>query len=78
MSLFDVLRYPVSIPPQQGQLEAIPYELYMLWYKSVDGWNDCYDERAASVCEYYNDPYNKSALWELDSLKKMIKEYEPV
>ena len=76
MSLFDVLRYPISIPPQPGQLEAIPDEIFKVWYDSIDGWRDYLYDRDV-VRDYYCDRCCVHALWELDSLRNMIKDYEP-
>lgn len=31
MSLFDVIKYPISVPPEPGQLEALPPSLFRHW-----------------------------------------------
>lgn len=31
MNSFNVLRYPISIPPKREELEALPPELYSNW-----------------------------------------------
>ena len=39
MSLFDVIRYPVSCPPTFDQLNAIPTNLYRYWI-TRSSWSD--------------------------------------
>ena len=37
MSLFSVLRYPISVPPAVAQLEALPHEVYAQWMNEIFG-----------------------------------------
>jgi hypothetical protein len=40
MSIFDVIRYPISWPPTIEELESIPTPLYDAWYKKVNTYED--------------------------------------
>ena len=35
MSLFDVIKYPISTPPTTEELEALPHELFQKWLESA-------------------------------------------
>lgn len=61
MSLFDVLRYPISYPPTKAELDALPTELYMKWIMNSD-WAqfvrkdkvEVYSSRNVSEWYYHN------------------------
>jgi hypothetical protein len=36
MSLFDVLRYPISLPPTEEELDALPVKLFHSWTDNVE------------------------------------------
>jgi len=36
MTIFDVIRYPISIPPTEEELEALPRELFNKWTLKVN------------------------------------------
>ena len=53
MSLFDVIRYPISYPPTKEELDALPTELYLHWIKNSD-WSqfiepDTWEEDQSSM-----------------------------
>lgn len=70
MSLFDSIKYPISCPPTEEELSAIPEELYRKWLQMCGyGW--------------VSSPYAMTALYRFDPfvedvqlLRKMILEYE--
>lgn len=39
MTIFDVIRWPVNIPPTAEELDAVPTELYRNWIKRSH-WRD--------------------------------------
>jgi len=47
MTIFDKLRYPISWPPQNGEIGALPPALYDAWYKKVYTYTDyrSYEEK---------------------------------
>ncbi len=73
MSLFDILRYPISDSPTVEQLKALPTELYREWLKSAnfapDRW-DCND-----VIWYFSVHPNHTA-HDIKLLREMIEEYD--
>jgi hypothetical protein len=40
MSIFDVIRYPISWPPAVEELDAIPKPLYDRWAREVYTYED--------------------------------------
>ena len=88
MSLFDIIRYPISDPPTEQELTALPVGMMCKWLQMTD-WKEISPARTniADVVEYYEFASNDSsapdgckelALQELVLLRKMIREYEPV
>ena len=87
MTIFDTLRYPISIPPQEGELDVLPEKLYRNW---ID--NHTVDWHTIAPTGRY-DPVNVS-LWmrlafanaedknikeiheDIHALKRLISEYE--
>ena len=83
MSLFDVIRYPIDIPPQEGQLEALPDKIFRYWIdKHTIEWykiskdnrynpsNVCYWMRVSMIIrssEIEND---------ITALRRIIKNWE--
>lgn len=35
MSIFMAVKYPISLPPTAGQLEAIPHVIYQQWFDEI-------------------------------------------
>ncbi len=77
MSLFDVLRYPISKIPSQDELAALPKSLYDEWKKAVS-W--AYDADFHCVSDYYDRRYYMTDIHlDIALLRKMIKDYdEPI
>lgn len=76
MTIFDALRYPISDPPTAEEFNRLPPKL-------LDSWtiknNFNISEDPSDLEEYYaHFPgfSRESDLFELDDLRKMIKEYD--
>lgn len=89
MSLFDVIKYPISIPPTQEELSALPDKLFNKWIdlsqwsKSVDDTLDREDDPVQISFSYElcieMGIFTDLDLEEILLLRKLIKEYdEPV
>ena len=90
MSLFDVIRYPISYIPTEAELRALPEDLLKLWMLNSD-WSFLILEE-----EFYtDDPVKQMSAWYetagrredgmspedigyLQDLRNRIKEYEPI
>ena len=72
MSLFDVIKYPISDPPTKQELEAVPEYIIRRW-ATRNGWM----ASTASVCEYYSRFDGRAMLAvdraELKDLRKIIR-----
>jgi hypothetical protein len=85
MSLFDVLRYPVSIPPTLEEFQRIPKDLFNKWAQSANwtAWVPGTHDREGMVVFYTgifdsHDRTEKNLRHyrdEIESLRQMIKEY---
>lgn len=73
MTIFDVIRYPVSSPAKLEELEAIPDELFVDWLTATR-WNEPNTLSRYFVLKHLNSTY----LSDIPILRKMIKEYEPI
>jgi hypothetical protein len=51
MSLFDVIKYPISSPPTKEELNDLPTRVYRRWHK-LSSWNRFKFSRA-DVVRYY-------------------------
>lgn len=77
MSLFDVIRYPISNPPTEAEFAALPSGLLAQWYPET-GWirYTSTDKSPYYLAEYY---YRQGVHSELILLRQMIKDYdEPI
>ncbi len=79
MSLFDVLRWPISDEPTKEELEALPCSLFKEWMSEVGfvpaNWSH------ENVAWYYRKERLaiKIAVHDIRVLRKMIEEYnEPI
>lgn len=88
MSLFDVIRYPISDCPTEEELTALPVGMLCKWLQMTD-WKKISSARTniTDVVEYYefasNDSYapdgcKELALQELVLLRKMIRDYDDI
>lgn len=80
MSLFDVLRYPISDIPTNDELLALPNDLFDRWVSKSD-----WDGRAVSkkhIVKWYQEyygftgPTGKMDTRDIEYLRTLIKEYE--
>lgn len=77
MSLFDVLKYPISKPVMVRELQAVPDEIYDAWYESNIQIYDSpgfYKSRAI-VTLLLDGVREEDAM--LADLRKRIREYDP-
>jgi len=76
MTIFDAIRYPVSIPPLATELKSLPKPLFEKWLAAVGwGYHSGIEELIAG--NYYRDrPHGGHP--DIILLRKMIAEYEPV
>lgn len=86
MSLFSVLKYPISSPPQAEELQALPRDLFVQWinnsdWRSITGVKDDYEHIAGWYednwvhMKAYSDKY-KNDHDDMKSLKQLIRDYE--
>jgi hypothetical protein len=75
MSLFDVLRYPISEPPTKEELEALPNDIWDKWV-AISQWPESASKTL--IVEWYGgiDYTNlPSVEREIIKLKQIIKDY---
>lgn len=87
MSLFDVIRYPISLPPTEAEFAALPIAILEQWWPMTE-WSEykAPDRTPYHLFDYYSYIYRdskildvSSSMAELDLLKTLIKEYdEPI
>jgi len=79
MTIFDALRYPISDPPTAEEFRQLPPKLLASW-TIKNNFN--ISEDPSDLEEYYahfpgqSQFSRESDLFELDDLRKMIKEYD--
>jgi hypothetical protein len=80
MSLFDIIRYPISETPTVEELSNLPEELFKRWLACTE-WG--HDDISAITAWYKRYLYSESGTLirrveknELVLLRKMIREYE--
>jgi hypothetical protein len=86
MSLFDVIKYPISNPPTLSELAALPRNILASWFKITEWKSIDYDDKSISnIFMYYNRDHSrykdivKLKTQELQKLRKIIREYdEPI
>jgi len=84
MSIFDVIRYPISWPPTKDELAAVPAELRRAWKVTWFAEDYTLDDMVI----YYRLAFNaitesrppgvmtfKNSFSEIQRLRKMIAEY---
>ena len=76
MTIFDVLRYPISYPPTAKELAALPRPLILAW-AATHGFEDC-DGDPLWISSWYNrnKDMRPSPAREIHDLRNMIKVYE--
>ena len=72
MTIFDSIKYQISIPPTEKELEALPLELFRKWAYQVEfgqladsSWVSCWYERYVAGTD----------MEEIQLLRKMIAEW---
>ena len=77
MSLFDVLRYPISDHPTKEEFEALPKDLFEQWTNAVYWHSDYANPKCLETA--YSDKGYAPFLKDLLVLRNMIKDYdEPI
>lgn len=82
MSLFDVLRYPISYPPQAEEFAALPESIYNKWIKN-SSWSIVDTESSSDMIwvtqwmkRNLNSPsYSEEIISDLKILRKIISEW---
>ena len=80
MSIFDVIRYPLSHPPTAEELSRLPEDLFEKWVFNSD-WSGL-GHGPAWIGRWYRDVNsgtglsNRIDLEDLRRLKQMIKDYD--
>ena len=82
MSLFSVLRYPISTWPTSEELTALPPDLFSAW-KLQTTWKTPYNHQTPElIAVFYEMRSGREAARDFDEiqlLKQMIKDYdEPI
>ncbi len=82
MSLFDVIKYPISDAPTKEELETLPTVLYNRWLEKTH-WSLDRDERIfpniLNVVIYYKNCNPDIRIVDIGILRKLIKAYdEPI
>jgi hypothetical protein len=88
MTVFDVIRYPVSLPPTREELEALPKIIYWDWIRNhTQDWHQlddtaCSPWNVAIWMAYYHRDSHEHQREEIQAdvhrLRQLIAEYEPV
>lgn len=84
MSLFDVLRYPISDAPTAEELTALPTKLFRKWRRITEWENRGNYKTPGLIGEWYTSRDLTLLVHEIERreikvLREMIKEYdEPV
>ena len=80
MSLFDVIRYPISDKPTPSELCALPKDLFEQWISQTEwGHFGNHDTAWAIGTCYQNQSKIHLNDWkEIRLLKEMIEDYEPL
>ena len=83
MSLFDVLRYPISNQPTEEEINRLPADLFWAWVAKTEFTiSDRTDKSRVYISAWYKkwgETLNQKEIKEISILRKMIKEYdEPI
>ena len=88
MSLFDTIKYPISVPPTSEEFGALPNKLFAQWYDISDWINpvsrpqeqgrESQQNVGRWYCRYYSNfkELRKDDIEDLKLLRRMIAEYE--
>ena len=71
MSLFDVLRYPVSLPPKPDELRVLPCDLFLKWKEDIGFLCIASPE---AICDFYTEYASiRTITNDINTLREMIK-----
>jgi len=73
MSLFDVIRYPVSDIPTEEELAKIPYDIIREWKKVNYFWDEI---TPREISNYFGMTYCDRDIEAVINLRQMIKDYD--
>jgi hypothetical protein len=83
MALFDVIKYPISIPPTAEEFAVLPYKLYKIWIEHPDNsWSITHDDTrfdrlwVSKWMNINNSEMEEEIKKDIALLRKIIKEYE--
>ena len=71
MSLFDVLKYPISDPPKLSELAALPTDLFNDWVKESFVALNCV---SSAYLYFQSNDFDNIKARRLARLRQMIKE----
>jgi hypothetical protein len=80
MSIFDVIKYPISIPPKREELEALPVDLLVEWMSAAGFADPDYSDPSLLISRalaYYNCWVNSKNTIPINGpmlLRKMIRD----
>lgn len=77
MSIFSVLKYPISSPPKAEELAALPRELFIEWIHSSD-WKTVKvaHEDHQHIADWYKDHWEWMTVEKPDRYTRDIKDLE--
>lgn len=77
MSLFDVIRYPISDIPTFEQLNALPDDIFNSWAETTD-WRNTARRRDGMARWYqaWHNALNNDDKKEINRLRQMIRDYD--
>ena len=82
MTIFDTIRYPVSDLPTLEQLEAIPESIYIEWrdFGNFISVRKDPERHSEMMIDRWNNttPAEFERYYQINYLRKLIAEYEPV
>lgn len=84
MSLFDVIRYPLSTPPSKSELSQLPEDLLYHWVSKSDWKHVNFINRediTETISVWYRKYWNVATTTDnldLMLLRRLIKDYEPI
>ena len=73
MTIFDVIRYPISIPPTEEELEAVPKIIFNKWRDDI-GLHSKF--QPSDFVRWYNNGMDNVYVNEITQLKQMIADYD--
>jgi hypothetical protein len=77
VTLFDVIRYPVSTPPTEAELSAIPAEVYKAWAVWLGANGNHVSHQMVIAAYLRNESFQPHDLkLAVDNLKQRIRDME--